>query len=243
LPAESRRTPVSLARVLVLAAVWLSVAAPVMAQSSSSDVDVAVAVAAEAVRLAFGGDADVTITRPVLQLAVGSGAIVKAVPEPSSRTAGQVRFVLYGPPGAGARRVGRLTADVRVRALHVRALAVVASRATLSADVLEVVRDDIGRQSFGRLPTIDAATGATTRKPLAEREVVTKAALVARPLVASGDEVVTVARVGALEVRGRAIASQAGELGDIVVVVNPDSRKRLHARVVASAVVEVRHGS
>jgi len=234
---------VSLAGALILAAVWLGAGAPVRAQSPSGDADAAVAVAADAVRLAFGGDAEVTITRPVLQLAVGGGAIAKAVPEPSSRTAGQVRFVLYGPAGAGSRRVGRLTADVRVRALHVRALGHVASRATLAADAIAVVRDDIGRQAFGPLPTIDVATGATTRKPLVEGEVVTKAALVARPLVASGDEVVTVARVGAVEVRGRAIASQAGELGDIVVVVNPDSRKRLHARVVASAVVEVRHGS
>ena len=233
----------NLAGVLILVAVWLGVGAPAMAQSPGSAVDAAVAVAAEAVRLAFGGDAEVTITSPVLQLAEGAGAIVTAVPEPSSRTAGQVRFVLYGPAGAGARRVGRLTADVRVRALHVRALGHVASRSTLAADAIAVVRDDVGRQMFGPLPTIEAATGATTRKPLAEGEVVTKAALVARPLVASGDEVVTIARVGALEVRGRAIASQAGELGDMVVVVNPDSRKRLHARVVGNAVVEVRHGS
>jgi flagella basal body P-ring formation protein FlgA len=125
----------------------------------------------------------------------------------------------------------------------VRASGPIASRATLVADALTAVRDDIGRQPLAPLPTLDEVTGATTRKPLGGGDVVTRSALIARPLVASGDEVVTVARVGALEVRGRAIAAQSGGLGDTVIVVNPDSRKRLHARVVAGALVEVRHGS
>ena len=85
------------------------------------------------------------------------------------------------------------------------------------------------------LPTLDDVVGATARKPLPEGAVVTRAALLARPLVSTGDEVVTVARIGALEVRGRAIAAQAGSLGETVVVVNPDSRKRLQGRVVADA--------
>jgi flagella basal body P-ring formation protein FlgA len=228
---------------LLLAAVWLGLGGPALAQSPEAEVETAVAVAADAVRLAFGGDAEVTLTRPVLHLADGSGPIVRAVPEPSSRTAGLVRFVLYAAAGPRARRVGRLTADVRVSAPHVRVVGDTPARTTLVADAMSVVRDDIGRQAFGPLPTIDVVAGAETRKPLADGDVVTRAALVARPLVATGEEVVTIARVGALEVRGRAIASQAGDLGDTVVVVNPDSRKRLHARVVGSAVVEVRHGS
>ena len=51
------------------------------------------------------------------------------------------------------------------------------------------------------------------------------------------------ARIGAVEVRGRAIAAQSGGLGETVIVVNPDSRKRLRARIVADATVEVIHGS
>jgi flagella basal body P-ring formation protein FlgA len=52
-----------------------------------------------------------------------------------------------------------------------------------------------------------------------------------------------VARVGGLEVRGRAIAFQSGSAGDTVIVVNPDSRKRLRGRVIGPALVEVLHGS
>jgi flagella basal body P-ring formation protein FlgA len=55
--------------------------------------------------------------------------------------------------------------------------------------------------------------------------------------------VVTVARIGALEIRGRAIAAQSGSLGETVIVVNPESRKRLRGRIVADATVEVMHGS
>lgn len=218
-------------------------ALPVQAQTPESDVAAAVAAATRAVCDAFGGDADVTLTRPVLQLTPGARAVVKAVPEPSSRTAGSVRFVLYGGSAGSPTRIGRLTAHVRVRAGHVRVVGQVAPRATLRGEAIAVVRDDIGRQPFGPLPTLDEVTGAVARKPLTEGAIVTRSAMVARPLVASGDEVVTIARLGALEVRGRAIAAQSGGLGETVIVVNPDSRRRLHARVVAGALVEVLHGS
>lgn len=238
---------------VVRRAAWLSLATalligssvtPARAQAAGQALDVAVTAAAAAVREAFGGDAEVVITRPVLQLTPGAGPILRAVPEPSSRTAGPVRFVLHGAAdGTRSTRVGRLTADVRVRAPHVRVTAPMASRATLDAASLAATLDDVGRQPLVALPTLDDVVGATARKPLPEGAVVTRAALLARPLVSTGDEVVTVARIGALEVRGRAIAAQAGSLGETVVVVNPDSRKRLQGRVVAEALVEVGHGS
>jgi flagella basal body P-ring formation protein FlgA len=108
---------------------------------------------------------------------------------------------------------------------------------------VEVVRGDIGRQPLNVLPDIGAVRGAITRKALVPGEIVTQVVLVARALVSSGEEVITVARIGALEVRGRAIAAQSGGLGETVIVVNPDSRKRLRGRIVGSAVVEVLHGS
>ena len=62
-------------------------------------------------------------------------------------------------------------------------------------------------------------------------------------LVRSGRDVVTLARIEGLEVRGRAVAVQSGDLGEVVLVVNPDSRKRLRGRVVGPALVEVLHVS
>lgn len=239
--AEMSLTSWPAARAAVMALCLLAGASAGAAQTL--DVQAATTAAEAAVRDAFGGDVEVTISEPVLQAVAGAIGVVKAVPEPGSRSAGRVRFVLYGAGDGAATRLGRLTAVVRVRAAHVRARGPIDVRSTLVAESLEAVREDIGRQPFQPLPTLDDVVGGTTRKPLANKEVLTRSVLVARPLVASGDEVVTVARAGGLEVRGRAIAVQSGGLGDRVIVVNPDSRKRLYARVVADALVEVIHGS
>ncbi len=225
----------------LLAVVLLCAGSPVGAQSAS---DGAVGAATAAVREAFGGDAEVTLTSPVLSLVPRADAVAAAVPEASSRTGGRVRFVLYGAEVDGMRRrVGRLTADVRVVAPHVRATQPLAAGTVLASDLVEEVRADIGRQPLAALPTLSQLGDGTTRTALRAGDIVTPVVLVMRALVSSGHEVVTVARVAGLEVRGRAIAAQSGGLGQTVIVVNPDSRKRLRGRVVAEDVVEVLHGS
>lgn len=231
-----------LVRMAVGASVWLALVAPAWAQATA-DVDAAVAVATQAVREAFGGDADVTLSEPVLTLGLDAVAPARAVAEPSSRTAGPVRFVLYAAGDAMPRRVGRLTARVDVRATHLRVRQRMPARSAVGPADVEVVRADIGRLAFASLPLIEALSGAVTRKALLEGEVITSLVLGLRSLVTSGDEVVTVARIGAVEVRGRAIAAQSGRFGETVIVVNPDSHKRLRARVVADSRVEVLHGS
>jgi flagella basal body P-ring formation protein FlgA len=227
---------------LLVAVSLLAVAVRPQAQERA-DVDAAVAAATAAVRDVFGGDAEVTLSEPILSLTADAALVDHAVPEPSSRTAGPVRFVLYAAGDGAARRIGRLTARVDVATTHVRARQRVAVRDVIATDDVEVVRGDIGRQMFAVLPAVDAVTGASTRKSLMTGEVVTPLSLVAHEMVTSGKEVVTVARIGAIEVRGRAIAAQSGGLGETVIVVNPDSRKRLRARIVADATVEVIHGS
>jgi flagella basal body P-ring formation protein FlgA len=217
-------------------------AAPVHAQATAEQAG-AIAAARAAVTAAFGGNADVAIDSPVLSMARGAPAATTAVAEPGSRTGGPIRFVLYVQDGAATRRVGRLSGVVHVRTPHVRVRSVVPARTTPAVEALDVVRDDIGRQLLAPLPTLAAVTTATARRALVAGEVVTGALLALPAAVASGDEVTTVARVGGLEVRGRAIAFQSGSAGDTVVVVNPDSRKRLRGRVLGPALVEVLHGS
>lgn len=229
-------------RAAALAAGLLLLASSAVASTGSADLEAAQAAARQALRAIFGSDADVQLDEPVLTLVPEAGLVVAAVPEPSSRTGGPVRFVLYGDLEQ-TRRVGRLTARVDVRATHVRVRAKVAARAVPTADVLETVVDDIGRQPLTPLPRLEAVAAATTRKALLPGEVVTQAALVMQPLVASGQDVMTFARAGALEVRGRAVAAQSGQLGDTVIVVNPETRRRLRGRVVGDALVEVQLGS
>lgn len=221
---------------------WFGVSGAIAAQEADRTAE-AMASATAAVREVFGEDADVALAQPVLSMAPGAGAIRAAVPEPGSRTGGAVRFVLYGQQADRRVRLGRLTAHVRVRARHVRTVERIEARAVVTGGTVTTVHDDIGRLPIAPLPTLDATTGAVTRRALGPGEVIASAVLVPRPLVRVGDEVVTIARVGPVEVRGRAVAAQAGELGETVVVVNPDSHRRLRARVVAEQTVEVGHGS
>lgn len=243
MPADPHTPRLPIGRVAAVVLACLSLSAPLVAQPATADVEAAVAAATRAVREAFGGDADVALSAPVLTLVPGAGAIVRAVPEPSSRTGGPVRFVLYGDAPAAPARVGRLGVMVHVSAPHVRATQPVPAGEPLTGEVVESVRADVGRQPLAPLPSLEVLRGLTTRKALQAGEVITRVAAVVPALVNSGDEVVTVARVGGLEVRGRAIAAQSGSLGATVIVVNPDSKKRLRARVVAEALVEVLHAS
>lgn len=212
------------------------------AQSPVGDIASADAAAQRAMREVFGADASIVISAPVLSLVPGAGPVVSAAPESSGRTGGPLRFVLYADLDQ-TQRVGRLTARVEVRVPHVRARQKVAARTAVTPADVEVVSGDIGRQPVAPLPTLAMVTTATTRKALLAGEVITQASLVTPPLVASGQEVVTVARVAGLEVRGRAIAAQSGGLGQTVIVVNPDSRRKLRGRVVGAAAVEVHLGS
>jgi len=102
-------------RLGLAAAVWLAGPGSVAARTPA-DVQSVVTVATAAVREAFGGEADVILSQPVLSLTTEAVIVMKAVPEPASRTAGPVRFVLYASVDGTERRVGRLTARVDVAA-------------------------------------------------------------------------------------------------------------------------------
>jgi flagella basal body P-ring formation protein FlgA len=192
-----------------------------------------------AVREAFGQEAAVTLADASCDRTPFVGRVDAAVPEPGSRTDGPVRFVLYGEGESGRTRVGRLTAVVRVTAPHVRTLLSLATRAPLDSTTVVARTGHIGRVLFGALVTVNDLASARLRRPLLADAVVTRTVVERPALVRSGGDVVTVARVQGVEVRGRAIAAQNGDLGDVVIVVNTDSRKRLRGRVVADAVVEV----
>ena len=163
-----------------------------------------------------------------------------AVPDAGSRVGGSVRFLLY-EDAKRERRAGSVDADVHVTAPHLRARRALAHRATLESADLERVTADVGRMPLEALPDERALAGARVTRPIAEGRPILASMVASTQLVKSGDEVVTVVRIGALEARGAAIASQSGALVDEIRVVNAESKRALKARVTGDGEVEVIH--
>lgn len=184
-----------------------------------------------------------TLTSVACEASASTSRADSAVPEPGSRTGGPVRFVLYATEGTVRARAGRLTAVVTVSAPHVRTVAAQPAHAVIDAHAVVAQDGPVGRIVFGALPAYDDLAGRRLRRAVPADTVLTMTAIAPTAMVRSGRDVVTVARVDGLEVRGRAVAVQSGDLGDVVLVVNPDSRKRLRGRVVGPATVEVLHVS
>jgi flagella basal body P-ring formation protein FlgA len=163
-----------------------------------------------------------------------------AVPDAGSRVGGFVRFLLY-EDAKQQRRAGSVDAEVHVTAPHLRARHALAHRATLEANDLERVTADVGRMPLEALPDERTLAGARVSRPIAEGRAILASMVATAQLVKSGDEVQAVVRIGALEARGAAIASQSGALGDEIRVVNADSKRALKARVTGEGEVEVIH--
>lgn len=163
-----------------------------------------------------------------------------AVPDAGSRVGGSVRFLLF-EDAKQERRAGSVDAVVHVTAPHLRARHALAHRATLETSDLERVTADVGRLPLEALPDERLLAGARVSRPIAEGRAILGSMVASTQLVKSGDEVQTIVRIGALEARGAAIASQGGALGDEIRVVNAESKRALKARVTGEGEVEVIH--
>ncbi len=207
-------------------------AAPVM------EADVRAAIVA-AVQERMGRAADVSIERLTLRVMRPARRVV-AAPDAGSRVGGPIRFVLIQPEenGAPAARIGSADAVVHVTQPHLRTTRRIERRAVLAAGDVVAASADVGRVALRLLPDAQAAVGAAVRRDLPADAAVTAADIVPVPLVRSGAEVTTVARVGAVEVRSRATAASDAGAGETVrLVVN---RRTLRGRVTAAGEVEVR---
>jgi flagella basal body P-ring formation protein FlgA len=194
---------------------------------------------AQAVVGRFGPGATATVDELRVRLAPGRAARrVAAHVEPGARVGGLVRFTLRWADG---RHAGEADAVVRVQAECARARRDLERGTVLAAGDLEVVRADVGRALLRPCPT--ELAGARLLRSLAAGDIVTAVAVAVAPLVRSGDAVVTRVRTAGIEVSGKGVASQSGELGDVIRVVNPESGRTLRARVTARGEVEVIHGS
>jgi flagella basal body P-ring formation protein FlgA len=125
----------------------------------------------------------------------------------------------------------------------VRTSRAIAAGVTVVTGDLVVVRTDAPGVLIEALPARDSVVGMRTVRALAAGEVVTSRVVRILPLVRSGDRVVIHATIGSVRITGAAMAQQTGGIGDVIRLVNPDSRRVLRGRIVGKGEVEVMHGS
>ncbi len=199
----------------------------------------------EAVRARIGESAEVHIDSLLLRVTHDLDRRVIATAPPGATLGRATRFLLFEPADDASRRrrtrVGYAEAVVRVSHTYTTVVRRVRGGSILAETDVAVEVGDIGRVRLERLPQLVEVVGARTRRAVEPGEPITASALTIPPLVRSGESVVTLARIGSIEARGRATASQRGSLGDLIRLVNPESGRRLRGRVVARGQVEVIH--
>lgn len=181
------------------------------------------------------GQALVSVDVDPLETSVVPATGLVAVPDPAGRAGRATRFTLATATG----RKGTAVATVRVRALVARARAAIERGATLDADSLTVVEDDVHDVPLAYLPTAEELVGRRVRRAVAPGELLTLALAEVPPAVQSGDPVTIAVTVGRVHATTVGVASGSGRVGDIVRVQRPGQRALLAARVLARGEVEV----
>lgn len=168
-----------------------------------------------------------------------------ATPEPGARLGRPTRFTLVrqnhgaSTPARTTATAGFAVATVEVAVGHLTAARPLVRAETLGeADALES-RDEVGSVPMQRLPTLADVAGARIVRDVAQGEVLTRMVLAVQPPVQSGDEVLVRAMVDGVLAEGRGVAEQSGHSGDLIRVVNRDSRRAFKARVIGRGEVEV----
>jgi flagella basal body P-ring formation protein FlgA len=197
----------------------------------------------DAVRSRIGRTAEVEIESLKLRVAVEPETGVTATPDPAGRLGRRMQFILFAPdddgPEGRRRRIGYAEAVVRVTVEHAVAVQRIRGGTVVGPDDVVATTADVGTVPLVRLPSASEVVGARARRALEPGVPITARMLTIPPLVKSGQTVVTVARIGTIEARGRATAAQRGFLGDVIRLVNKDTGRRLRGRVIARGRVEV----
>lgn len=191
-----------------------------------------------AVERRLGGDATVDVKDVDARL-IADAARFEARPAPGTRVGEPARFLLHDAR-SGA-RVGEARATVQVTRTVARIASPVARGARIGAEAVEAVTEPLDGRPLSALPTPAEVVGARALRDLQAGEIVTSGIVRVEPLVSSGQRVTIVARIGEVVVEGQGIAAQDGGLGDIVRLVNADSKRPLRGRVVDAGRVEVFH--
>jgi len=160
---------------------------------------------------------------------------IDATPMPGAKLGGRVSFVLHGQGARG----GRAVATLHVAAPHVEAARLIPRGKTIDAGDVTEQTSEVTGVPLRRLPTAADVIGARALHDVAAGALVGASAVAVPGAVRAGQTVRAVAMLGGVEVSASLVSMQNGQIGDVVRVVNRDSRRELKARVVGDAAVEV----
>lgn len=216
----------------------LAVAAP----APAADTTVVEAAIVAAVRGRMGDEATVRLTELHVPPSF-VGVPVRTRLDPGARLGGIVRFNLARvDPASGEAQAfaGSARAVVHVTVPHLHARHEIARGAEVTAADVELVSHEMSG-GFEPWPGMEVIGTSRAMRRIVEGACLGRTSLLVQPAVQRGQTVEAVARVGALEVVARLVAADRGDVGDVVRVVNPESRRTLKARIVAPGAVEVLH--
>jgi flagella basal body P-ring formation protein FlgA len=168
---------------------------------------------------------------------------LEARPAPDARSGKPSLFSLTVATPAGPRRVGSAMATVRVTADLLHAAAPLMRGAIIAEGDVASTRTRVELVAFRPLPVVSEVLGARVTRTLDAGAVLTGDVLAVLPAVKSGQQVRVRASVDGIVAYGVAVASEHGRVGEVIKLVNPDSKRTLSGRVTAPGQVEVLHGS
>jgi flagella basal body P-ring formation protein FlgA len=214
---------------------------PVVAGGTDAAIAQAIVQAVQA-RLGSGARVVVSSLRGVrlLKSAEAANGAFVAAPEPGARLGRPVRFLLSSArPGGRTVRVGEAVAALEVTAPIVEVTRAVARGERLGGADVVAKAARLDADPLRPLLSVDEVRGARATRDLGAGARVTRADVAPEPLVRAGDIVRAHARVAGLDIAGDMVAAESGQAGDVIRVVNSETKYAARARVEARGEVEV----
>lgn len=168
---------------------------------------------------------------------------VEATPDVGARLGAPLRFTLRtteaGPAGPRVVVAGSAVVQVRVRVPHVHARRILTPGTVLGEADLHPVTHDLTALPLKALPDAPMLAGARVLRLVATDACIDGTAVASLHAVRSGQSVTAISRFAGGEVSATVVASEHGDPGRVIQVVNPQTRRALKARVLSAGVVEI----
>ena len=226
----NRQRPHRAVAAAVLLCGVVSAGAPIVIARQAIGLEEAI-VAAVAARMGPSAQVDIRSVAP----AGLAGPALRVTLDPAARLGTPLTVTVLNGPSASV----RASVDLRVSVAHARVARAIERGQIIEMADLTPITDVVVGLPLKPLPTAEDLVGARAVRTLSAGEIVQNGFVARRQAVRAGDVITAIARVEGAEVSARFTAADAGNIGDVIRIVNPDSRRTLRGRVIEVGKVEV----